>query len=135
MNAQQETYAAAKAYCDTVTAIAEDGERQYCLKHRFITASGEPAQKLYQCDCDEDAFDRICKDFEHSPLNHYQEQQEAVRLLYQAEEELLDFSLSIIPDHLQSLLEKARQNPKIRQKMIDYAFRLDTSTIPKGVRV
>ena len=134
MNEQQNAYALAKAYYETVCAMTAEDEEKYCREHGYLTAAGQAAKRLYQYACDEETFDRVCQDFEQSPLNHYAEQQKAAQLLNQAEDALLGFSLSIVPAHLRNTLERARNNPKIRRKMLDAAFRLDASTIPAYAR-
>lgn len=129
MNKEQRMYAIAKAI------VLEMEERERSLEKYFIAnrnirnLDGSVPERLY-CIEDNALFEKSVKEFE--ALSEVEQilikQIEAKKDLQKAEDVLIEFALSRIPEKERKLLAKSvKKNASIRKKVIDLAFRLDTS--------
>lgn len=131
MNKQQKAYAVARARVEALTEIMNENEAQFIRERGITNPDGSTPERLYMID-DEDTFTKTCDDFQYSPLNLYDEHNAATIALTQAEDALIDYALSIVPAGVAATLQKGRKQHKIRQQLIDAAFRLDTRTVPRN---
>ena len=134
MNAVQKRYATAKAQCEAVKKQQADNIVDFIKQSGYTNPDGKIPTELYLIE-DEAEFERLCDAFEKSPYDIYADVTAAEQELKEAEESLIDFGLSLVPAAVREQLESGRKIWNIREKLIDAAFRLDTKTIPEGVRV
>ena len=133
MNKIQKTYATAKAYYETIEESIKEYERDWIIKNGIKRLDGTTPVHLWQLCLDEeenmflDYSERLDNDSDYQSL--MDEKRIARKLLHEAEECLIDFGLSVAPSGIRETLEKGRTNLKIREKLIDLAFRLDARTI------
>lgn len=131
MNKQQKAYAVARARVEALVESMNENEAQFIREQGITNPDGSTPKRLCMID-DEDAFDKACECFQQSPLCLYDEYNAAAKELMQAEDALIDYALSIVPPGIASTLQKGRKQHKIRQRLIDAAFRLDTRTVPSA---
>ena len=133
MNKIQKTYATAKAYYETIEESMKEFERDWIIKNGIKRLDGTTPVHLWQLVLDEeenmflDYSERLDNDSDYQSL--MDEKRIARKLLHESEECLIDFGLSVAPSGIRETLEKGRTNLKIREKLIDLAFRLDARTI------
>lgn len=134
MNQQQSAYAEAKAAKEAAAEMFAEAEQKYIQNHGIKNADGTTPRNIYSVDCPEDEWDAINEAAYEDP--EFKEAADissaATAALLQAENDLVDWSLSIIPAGLRETLEPARKQYKVREKLIDLAFRLDARTVPQG---
>ena len=130
MNKQQKQYAVARARAEALAETMNENEAQFIREQGITNPDGSTPERLYMID-DEDTFNRACELFQKSPLCLYEEHNAAVKELTRAEDALIDYALSITPPGIRSTLQKGRKQHKIRQQLLDAAFRLDTRTVPR----
>lgn len=129
MNKQQKAYAVARARVDALIESMNENEAQFIREQGITNPDGSTPKRLYMID-DEDAFDKACECFQQSPLCLDGECNAAEKELKQAEDALIEYALSIAPPSIADTLRKSCKQYKIRQRLIDLAFRLDTRTVP-----
>lgn len=133
MNKIQNNYAVAKAYYETIDESIKDYEKQWIIDNDIKRLDGSTPDSLWQlCLDDEESMfldysERLDSDNGYQQL--MDEKRIAKKLLHESEESLIDFGLSIAPTGIRETLEKGRSNLRIREKLIDLAFRLDARTI------
>lgn len=137
MNREQRAYAFAKAKVEALNAELEENEREFMREYGYRNADGSIPEHMYMYDND-DKFDQCCIEFEASRYNIYPYIRDAEADLIKAEDALIDFALAQMPACFKAqrdILDRNRKSPKVRQGLIDTAFHLDTSTLPrKAVR-
>lgn len=131
MNAVQKKYAEAKALKEAIQKTIDETEEALIKELGIVNGDGSVPARIFMID-DEKDFDKVCEEFErqHSDLND--DLNAASDALISAEDALIDWGLSIAPAWVQEKLGAHRKEYKIRTKLIDMAFRLDSRTIPKG---
>lgn len=130
MNKQQKAYALARARVESLAETMNENEARFLHEQGITNPDGSTPERLFMID-DEDAFIQACEDFQRSPLNLYDEHNAALKDLTRAEDALIDYALSITPPGIRAALQKGRKQRKIRQQLLDAAFRLDTRTVPR----
>ena len=131
MNNEQIAYMAAKALYETEAQTQKSLEKAWLKSIGAKNEDGTTPDSLWAYDGPEEDFDRIYTAYENS----ISMQAAAMRVdlalkdLKQAEEKLVDFALSIAPANIRDVLQANRRKWKVRQKIIDLAFRLDASTL------
>ena len=130
MNKQQKEYALARARAEALAETMNENEAQFIREQGITNPDGSTPEHLYMIE-DEEVFNKAVDDFRLSPLNLYDEHNTAVKELTQAEDALIDYALSITPPGIRPALQTGRKQYKIRQQLIDAAFRLDTRTVPR----
>lgn len=131
MNTQQKNYATAKAYLEACEAEEAKKEAQYIRDKGITNEDGSTPKRLYTIENDS-VFDFVLEDFTGSKYDLSNQTNEAKRLLMIAEDELINYGLNLLKRHHPeeaAILDKHRNDYKIREKLIDTAFRLDTRTI------
>lgn len=131
MNKVQKKYAEAKALKEAVQKTIDETEEAFIKELGIVNEDGAVPARIWLID-DEKAFDDACAKFEseHGDLNN--DLNAASDALIAAEDALIDWGLSIAPAGVREVLEKHRKDCKTRSKLIDYSFRLDARTVPKG---
>ncbi len=131
MNDTQKKYAEAKALKEAIQKTIDETEEALIKELGIVNGDGSVPARIFMID-DEKDFDKVCEEFErqHSDLND--DLNAASDALISAEDALIDWGLSITPAWVQEKLGAHRKECKIRTKLIDLAFRLDSRTIPKG---
>jgi len=133
MNDIQKRYAEAKAVCDAVAQEQKENEAKFIQDSGYKNPDGSIPKVLYQIE-DDSEFDRLCEEYEASTLNVCDRLVEAERVLRDAEDKLIDYGLSLAPKNVREVLGARRDVVSVREKLIDLAFRLDTRTLPRGLR-
>lgn len=131
MNTQQKNYAAAKAYLETCEAAEAEKEAQYIRDNNITNDDGTTPERIYAIES-ESLFDSVLENFTGSKYDLSDQTNEAKRLLKAAEDELINYGLDLLRRHHPEeamILDKHRNDYKIREKLIDTAFRLDTRTV------
>lgn len=131
MNKVQKNYMVAKAVLQTYEEMETDIEKKYISENGIKNEDGEVPARVY-CIDNEAVFDKANEDtvkiIQESGLE--EKINSARENLKNAEENMIKFALSIAPDGIRKTLEKGvRENYTTRMKLIDYAFRLDVSTL------
>ena len=131
----QKLYLIAKAHLQTLEEIHLEAEKQFIIDNKIVNSDGKVPQRFFMMD-NETEMEKQCIMFEEIPENQQQwlEIIEAKRILKEAEQNLIDYALNIIPLPQKQVLENgAKTNYIIRQKIIDLVLRLDVSTLPKEI--
>lgn len=131
MNKVQKNYMVAKAALQTYEEMAADIEKRYIIENGITNEGGEIPERVY-CIDDMDVFNKANEETGKTiKESGIEEKINAARKnLESAEENIIKFALSISPIGIRKTLEKGvKENYTIRMKLIDLAFRLDTSTI------
>ena len=133
LNRQQRAYAEAKAAKEAAAEMYDEAEQKYIQTHGIKNADGTTPRHIWAVDCPEDEWDALNEEaYEDPELKEAADlKSAAMAALLQAENELVDWSLSIIPEGLRATLEPAKKQYKVREKLIDVAFRLDARTVPQ----
>ena len=133
MNKQQKNYAVAKAYLKTLETRAEEIEREYITGHNIVNPDGTVPAAIY-CIDDEAAFDKANADT--APALDALEIWKARETLDTAEDALINYALSLMPSANDEERETLKANCfgpncrlKIRNKVLDLAFRLNTAMV------
>ena len=127
----------AKAHLQTLEEIHLEAEKQFIIDNKIVNSDGKVPQRFFMMD-NETEMEKQCIMFEEIPENQQQwlEIIEAKRILKEAEQNLIDYALNIIPlpqKEKQVLENGAKTNYTIRQKIIDLVMKLDVSTLPKEI--
>lgn len=131
MSLEQAAYLAAKANYDAVDAGSAQAEADFLRRSGAKTATGEAPARLYMI-AELDEFERLCSEFEASPFNLAGDLQIAAQLLTAAEDALIAYALDLAPEPIRAALaEGISRSADTRKKLLDLAFRLDVSTVPK----
>lgn len=134
MNKQQKAYLQAKAVLETLELQERELEYKYILDHNIINEDGNIPKQIFCIDNDE-AFEKanheLAQANEESGL--WQKILDAREILKQAENDLIEYGLSIIPtthaNEKEILTRASKTDYTTRKKIIDLVFRLDTSTV------
>ena len=139
MNKQQKAYMIAKANLDTIKELANEIERKYIAEHNITNANGEIPTAIY-CIDDDEIFDKANE--ETAPEIEALGITAAEKALRAAEDALINYGLSIMPTVNANEREILRNycfglngytfRLKVRNQVIDLAFRLNTRTVPKA---
>ena len=134
MNKQQKAYLQAKAVLETLEQQERELEYKYILDNNITNEDGSIPNQIICIDNDE-VFDKanneIARMTEESGL--WKKILDAREILKQAENDLIEYGLSIIPtthaSEKETLTRATKTNYTVRRKIIDLVFRLDTSTV------
>ena len=139
MNKQQKAYMIAKANLDTIKELENEIERKYIAEHNITNANGEIPTAIY-CIDDDEIFDKANE--ETAPEIEALGIIAAEKALRAAEDALINYGLSIMPTANAAERETLRNccfgvngatlRLKIRQQVLDLAFKLNTRTVPKA---
>ena len=134
MNKQQRLYAIAKTHLETLKEEEKEREQKYINDNNIVDENGKIPEYIWCIDNEEifeSANTKYCKQNE----KFFNEIIKAEETLKQAEDELLNFALDIIPTknskEKETLQKSVKTNYTTRLKVIDLAFKLDTKTLYK----
>lgn len=130
MNKIQEAYALAKARLQVVKEQHDENEAVFIKNSGYVNEDGTTPEHFWMMD-DEKKFEELSTAFEATSGNLFYKVRAAEISLKEAEDALIDFGLSFTPVDVREALSRNRNHWKFREKMINLAFRLDTTTIEK----
>lgn len=125
MNRIQEYYILCKANLKLFEEEGNQRECEYLAAKGIKNADGTTPERIY-CIDDDAIFEVINAEYQ-SPL--YERIEEARNKLRQAEENLIEYGISIAPAGIREALRNGVHSYTIRQKLIDLVCRLDVSTV------
>lgn len=130
MNEKQWNYAVAKANCEALKESMDEMEQAF-IKEKGVKNPDGSVPKFTWAIADDELSYRLSNELEEQPgfRSLWDQKLAAERSLKNAEQELLDFTMSILPKKISDIVMGALDNK--RQELIDLAFRLDTSTVPR----
>ena len=134
MNKQQKLYLLAKANLEILEEQEKEIEKQYIVNNNITNENGNMPDQIFMID-NEEIFDKANQEISEIIENNglWNQILNAKEDLKQAEDNLIDYGLNIIPACYigeKSTLQKAvKTNYTTRQKIIDLVFKLDTSTV------
>ena len=134
MNAEQKAYALARAAYQLAKDEIKRYEQDFIVRENVHNQDGSVPDHIWAIDTgfDEDYFDALCDKLyaEDAFQALCNAETEAYKNLQAAEERLIDYGLSLpMPENIRQTLQEHRKEYKIRDKLIDLAFRLDTRTV------
>lgn len=130
-NKQQKNYMEAKALLETLEEAEKAAEQKYIIDNNITNPDGSIPAYTWAIDDDEladKAIEEFGNAFDASDLGR---SLQAARIAFkEAEENLLAYALSITPAGPRATLEKSsKTNLKVRDQIIDLAFKLDVRTV------
>lgn len=134
MNAEQKAYALARAAYQLAKDEIKRYEQDFIVRENVHNQDGSVPDHIWALDTDfdEDYFDGLCDKLyaEEGFRALCDAETEAYKNLQAAEDKLIDFSLSLpMPADVRKTLSEHRKDYKVRDRLIDLAFRLDTRTV------
>lgn len=134
MNDIQKDYVRAKALIEILKEEERLVEVDYMKKAGIVNDDGVTPERVYCIDDDEmfdtanEAVSEILRSSGFS--TRYEEAKKSCKL---AEDHLIGFALSLVPDHAErTVLERAtRENYTVRMRVLERAVNLDVSTIKR----
>lgn len=132
MNKYQKLYLIAKANLEALEEKEKEIDRQYIAEHNIINPDGSIPRATWAIRDDktaEKAIDETSRMVVESGL--WDQILKARRILKEAEENLIEYGLGIIPyEEERKTLEKAvKKNYTARMKVINLILKLDTRTV------
>lgn len=126
MNKQQREYALAKAYHETKWKQKQQYETDWLQQH------GRTENFIFKLPHDNEC-EKLSEKYyaDETALTLDNEYHSSIDRLKKAEDALIEYGLSIIPDGLANQIRNGLHLHKIRERMIDIVFRLDTKTVSK----
>jgi len=131
MNKIQQNYAMAKARLDAIKEIQCKNEADFIRESGYVNEDGTVPSHLWMMD-DESRFEELSEQFDSSDQNLFYKVRNAENDLRKAEDALIDFGLSISPAEIRTTLSRNRNNWKIREQLVNLAFRIDATTVKGG---
>ena len=131
MNGVQKKYAKAKALKEAIQQTIDEAEEALIKELGIVNGDGSVPTRIFMID-DDETFDKVCEEFESRYSDQNNDLNEANKALREAEDALINWGLSIAPSVVRDILMRNKDEYRIRGKMIDLVFRLDSRTIPKG---
>lgn len=135
MNKYQRNYIFEKAVFDAIEKQIADFE-VFVAEHEIVNSDGSVPEVIF-CIEDETVFEQANVECSAQLTAAGLVKMENIirQNLLAAENELIRYSMSIVPSALREvLIEAAATNQSTRQKLIDLALRLDSSTAPDFAR-
>ena len=132
MNKVQREYAKAKiAYRAAMLAEAQV-EKDWIIANGYKNQDGNSPDRIFMLDCSKEDFDlistKLTDDSEHQKA--YDALIETEKALRVAEDNLIEYGLSIVPAGVAETLRKVKNEYKYRNHLIEAVIALDTRTIP-----
>lgn len=128
MNTYQKNYAAAKAAYEAAKEALNEAEAAF-VRDNVPDEQRSQVTYLYMIE-DDELFDRLCGQFESQHADLIETKLQAEKQLSEAENALIHWGLSIVPDEIRKVLEPKMNVLKYRQKVIDLSFKVDPKTCP-----
>ena len=133
MNTTQKNYTLAAAHFAAVKAEQNAAEAAYCKEHGYTDDEGKPATAIFRID-DPVLFDCATADFDTLHPEFEGQYNTARNALKAAENALIEYGLSIMPEvykeKREALRKAASERITARMELIKYVMRLDASTVP-----
>lgn len=136
MNAEQKDYSNALARYTQLVEEQDENEAAYIKLMDFKNADGSVPAKIVEIKNKAD-FESINEGFQNYDKNIVRELNAAQNALKWAEERLIDFFLSRVPQKYRDLIGATRNDPHMRAKIIELAYDLDvqkTKTMKEFLR-
>ena len=114
-----------------------DKAEEAFMKSKSITdEEGQPVLRTWQVTWDDGLFRRLTDEFCAMDGVHGMQDDinRAKAELAKAEDALIEYGLSIVPAGISQTLKGNLHKIKVREKLLDLAFRLDTRTVPRKGR-
>lgn len=129
MNTQQKKYAIAKANLETATQLMQEYEADWLKAH------GRTEKYIFTVR-NHDEFEKLNAEYgaDETAQALFSEECKAIDLLSHAENELIEYGLSIIPDALTDIIRKGIKNYKYRERFIEMTFNLETQCGKREVK-
>lgn len=130
MNEKQRDYAMAKAKCQALKETMDEMEQEF-IREKGVKNPDGSIPRFTWAIADEELSYRLSNELDELPgfRSLWEQKLEADKALKKSEQDLLDYTMSIVPQKVQDLILTAMDSK--RQELIDLAFRLDTSTVPR----
>lgn len=130
MNEKQRDYAMAKAKCQALKETMDEMEQEF-IREKGVKNPDGSIPRFTWAIADEELSYRLSNELDELPgfRSLWEQKLEADKALKKSEQDLLDYTMSIVPPKVQDLILTAMDSK--RQELIDLAFRLDTSTVPR----
>lgn len=130
-NRQQKEYMETKALLETLEEEEKAAEQKYIIENNIKNPDGSIPTRTWAIEDDElaeKAIEEFGAAFDESGLGR---SLVAARMAFkEAEENLLSYALSLVPAGPRAALEKGcKTNFKIRNQVIEAAFKLDVRTV------
>ena len=131
MNFQQAQYTVAKTLVETLHAEERRITNEYIAANKIVNADGSGPKDIYDI-ADEEVFETVNYASatvieETGLLDEILAAREQLKI---AEEALIAYGLSLIPEKDRAILQAGcKKNITTRNKVIDLAYHLDTSTV------
>lgn len=129
MNKQQKAYMLAKAVYETALHEQRAAEIEYITKNNIKSSDGTTPRSIYAIE-----DDAVCEKAFEALAEYDTKRYEAFQALTKAEDDLIEYGLSIVPESVAETLRGVKNNLKYRKKLIDLTFKLDTKTVKRGWR-
>lgn len=133
MNKQQKAYALARAAYQLAKDEIKRYEQDFIIREKVRNKDGSVPKSVWALDTDdEDYFDELCDKLyaEDGFKSLYEAETDAFKNLQAAEERLIDYGLSLpMPENIRKTLSEHRKDYKVRDRLIDLTFQLNTKTV------
>lgn len=133
-NLQQDNYLVLTALMETLKNKEECLEREYIKENGITNEDGGIPERIY-CIDNEETFDKANKGFSETPKMKtlWAEILKCRDAIKMAEDELIEFALSIAPSAIRNTIEPvAKTDYTTRKKLIELILKLNVSTVNKG---
>ena len=130
MNEQSSAASMAKAKCQALKETMDEMEQEF-IREKGVKNPDGSIPRFTWAIADEELSYRLSNELDELPgfRSLWEQKLEADKALKKSEQDLLDYTMSIVPPKVQDLILTAMDSK--RQELIDLAFRLDTSTVPR----
>lgn len=136
MNKQQKRYAMAKAKYQLAKDEVKAYEHAFIIRKDVHNGDGSVPDCLWAMDEESDElFNSLCDELENDKeyLALCNAETQAYKNFQAAEESLIDYGLSLpMPENIRKTLSEHRKDYKVRDRLIDLTFRLNTRTVKAG---
>lgn len=131
MAPEQVAYMVAKVLYETAEEDRKNKEKSWLAVHGVKNPDGTVPGALWAYDGPEEDFDRICTAYENdADMTAAAQRADMANIaLRAAEDKLIAFGLSIVPENVSSTLRANIRKYDVRRKVIDLAFRLNAATV------
>lgn len=130
MNTVQKNYAMAKAYSETAYEMRKEYEQKWMKEH------GRTEKYLFTISKDDD-YDRLSSEFDsdETAMQLSKDYYDSIDMLKQAEDALIEYGLSVIPDELSDQIRSGLKLHRIRERFIDITFHLKKKSGKNAIRM
>ena len=132
MNKVQREYAKAKIAYRAAMLTEAQVEKDWIITNGYKNQDGSFPNCIFMLDCNEEDFDLISAKLADDPEHQkaYDALIEKENALRAAEDNLIEYGLSIVPAGVAETLRKVKNEYKYRNQLIETVMALDTRTVP-----